>query len=150
MTANLIENSAPDGAAGRTLAFHAQACYAADLVKRICETVGPGLPGTPQERARAFMIEQELATHLGPENVTTEEFTVSPGYFLGSHRWGSVFILLAVLLNLAVGSMSWPSPVVSAAVAAVALAFSALPVLLFIFQFTLSREMVDPLFKKQT
>lgn len=27
--------------------------YALDIVKIICETVGPGAPGTPQERERA-------------------------------------------------------------------------------------------------
>ena len=28
--------------------------YALDLVKEVCAQVGPGLPGSPQERERAF------------------------------------------------------------------------------------------------
>ena len=34
--------------------------YAFDIVKTICTEVGPGLPGTPQERARAEIIKKEL------------------------------------------------------------------------------------------
>jgi hypothetical protein len=39
--------------------------YALDLVRRICSEVGPGLPGTPQERQRAAILkaEQPAAGH---------------------------------------------------------------------------------------
>jgi hypothetical protein len=39
--------------------------YAFDIVKRICAEVGPGSPGTAQERERAAIIARELASHLG-------------------------------------------------------------------------------------
>ncbi len=32
---------------------HEDACYALDLVKKICTEVGPGVPGSPKERERA-------------------------------------------------------------------------------------------------
>ena len=48
--------------------------YALELVKKICTEVGPGLPGTPQERQRAELIKKELETHLGAGNVVAEEF----------------------------------------------------------------------------
>ena len=57
--------------------------YAYDLVKPICTEVGPGLPRTPQERARAAIIQKELASHLGAEIVFVAEFTLAPGAFLG-------------------------------------------------------------------
>ena len=39
--------------------------YALDMVKAICTEVGPGLPGSSQERERAAMIKKELEAHLG-------------------------------------------------------------------------------------
>ena len=51
---------------------------ALELVRRICEEVGPGLPASPQERERAEIIRKELESHLGAENVAVEEFTLEP------------------------------------------------------------------------
>ena len=59
--------------------------YAFDIVKTICTEVGPGLPGSSQERERAAMIQKELESHLGAGNVVVEEFTLAPGAFLGSN-----------------------------------------------------------------
>ena len=39
--------------------------YALDLVRTICSTAGPGLPGSRQERQRAEIIRSELASRLG-------------------------------------------------------------------------------------
>jgi hypothetical protein len=52
--------------------------YALDLVHAICTQAGPGRPGTPQERARAAMIQQALESHLGAGNVHLEAFTLAP------------------------------------------------------------------------
>jgi hypothetical protein len=60
--------------------------YAFGIVETICRDVGPGLPGTPQERARAAVIKKELEAHLGAGKVAVEEFTVAPGAFLGWTR----------------------------------------------------------------
>ena len=43
--------------------------YAFDIVKAICTEVGPGLPGSSQERERAAIMAKELESHLGAENV---------------------------------------------------------------------------------
>src|SRR5512139_1085358 len=76
--------------------------YALDIVKTICTDVGPGLPGTPQERGRAEIIKKELEAHLGAENVAEEEFTLAPDALLSTYP--SVFcMLVAVLLNVSVG-----------------------------------------------
>ena len=45
--------------------------YAYDIVKTICTEVGPGLPGSSQERERAAMIKKELESHLGAGNVVS-------------------------------------------------------------------------------
>lgn len=50
--------------------------YAFDIVKEICTEVGPGLPGTSQERERAAMIKRKIESHLGAENVAVEEVTM--------------------------------------------------------------------------
>src|SRR5512135_2402902 len=89
--------------------------YALDLVKTICARVGPGQPGSGQERERADIIETTLASHLGVGNVVIEEFTAATGAFLGSLLLSGIFVLLAVLLNLSVGRITRLPPWTSAA-----------------------------------
>ena len=119
--------------------------YALDIVKRICEEVGPGITASPQERERAEIIKNELASHLGTENVAVEDFTLAPEAFLSPFP-GVPFMILAVLLNLATGFVTgfWPW-VTSIA----ALVFAILTPALFILEFIYSRELIDPLFPKK-
>jgi hypothetical protein len=120
--------------------------YAIDLVKAICTQVGPGSPGTPQERARAAMIQKELESHLGAGNVAAEEFTLSPGAFLGSQLISTLFMLIAFVFNLSLGrSTGTPSWLIAIS----ALVLSTISVVLFIFEFVLVFEMIDPIFKKK-
>ena len=42
--------------------------YAFDIVQTICQEVGPGLPGSFQERERATILQKELESHLGAEH----------------------------------------------------------------------------------
>jgi hypothetical protein len=123
----------------------ADAQYALDLVKEICQQVGPGVAGSPQELTRAAMIKRELETHLGVENVTTEGFQLAPGAFLGSQIISTMLMLAAALLNTCSGRFPGVSPWITAAAA---LIFSTSALLLFIFEFVLVDEVVDPLFKK--
>jgi hypothetical protein len=120
--------------------------YAYEIVKTVCTEVGPGLPGTPQERARAAILQRELEAHLGAGNVTLEEFTLAPGAFLGALRMGGVFTLLAALLSMATGRLPGVSPWLTAAAA---LAFSGVSLGLFIVEFLFSRECIDPIFPKR-
>ena len=83
-----------------------EAQYAFDIVKKICTEVGPGLPGSPQERERASMIKKELESHLGAGNVATEEFTFAPGSALYGPPISALLTLLAVLLNIS-GAFHW-------------------------------------------
>jgi hypothetical protein len=120
--------------------------YAFEIVRAICAEVGPGLPGTPQERARAAMIAQELESHLGAGNVVVEEFTVAPGAFLGSLPIGALFTLLAAMLNISIGRFSGLSPWLTAIAA---MALSTISVLSLIFEYILYLEFVDPFFTKK-
>ncbi len=122
-----------------------EAQYALDIVKRICAEVGPGVPGSPQERRRAAIIQRELESHLGPENVAVEEFTLAPGAFLSAYPVSAVFMLAAALLNVSAGRISGVSPWLTATAA---LVFSVASPVLFICQFVLFRELVDPLLRK--
>lgn len=120
--------------------------YALDLVKAICVEVGPGQPGSPQERQRGALIGRELATHLGAGNVATEEFTLAPGAFLGWTRFSALLTLLAALLNLLAARVTGPWQWLSAAAAAALAILAVLPVIL---EFLCYREFVDPLFPKR-
>jgi Peptidase family M28 len=123
----------------------ADAQYALDLVKRICTEVGPGLPGTPQERERAEIIKNELASLLGAENVTVEEFTLAPDAFTSTFP-GVISMTLAVILNIVAGftngSLQWISSIG-------AIIFSILAPLMFVLEFLLSLEAFDFLFPKK-
>ncbi len=123
------------------------ASYALDIVRAICAEVGPGSPGTPQERQRATIIARELASHLGAENVAVEEFTLAPGAFLGAQSISTLLMVVTVVLNVSAGRLGGISAWASAA-AALALAVTA--ILLFLFEFVQAHEVVDPLFGKRT
>ncbi len=82
--------------------------YAYVIVKTICTEVGPGLPGSPQERERAGIIKRELEAHLGADNVVVEEFILAPGAFL--NPLPGLFLLMAALLNLSLGRFTGVSP----------------------------------------
>jgi hypothetical protein len=122
------------------------ACYALEIVKTICTEVGPGLPGSSQERERAERIKKELETHLGAGNVFLEEFTVAPQAFLNSYPLSALFMLIAALLNISMGRFTGVSPWLTATAA---LAFSILAPLPFIFEFILGFELVDPFFQQK-
>lgn len=119
--------------------------YAFDLVKTICTEVGPGLPGTPQERERAEIIKKELEVHLGAANVNIEEFTLAPDASLSPFP-SVLFMILAVLLNITTGLFTgvwaWVTSIA-------ALVFSILVPALFILEFIFSYELIDPLFPKK-
>jgi len=117
--------------------------YAFNLVKTICTQVGPGLPATPQERNRAAVLERELQTHLGTENVVVEEVTLAPGGFL--NPFPSLFLLIVVLLNLSIIRLTGvlPSGVPPAVAAIVALVLSILAPLMFTLEFFFGKEFVD-------
>jgi aminopeptidase YwaD len=123
----------------------ADAQYAYDIVNTICTEVGPGLPASPQERARAAIIKKELESHLGAGNVAVEEFTCAPGAILSPYP-GVLLMLLAVLLNISTGRFSGVSPWLTAIPA---LVFSILSPALFLFEFLLGYELIDPLFTKK-
>jgi aminopeptidase YwaD len=120
--------------------------YAYDIVKTICTEVGPGLPGSSQERERAVIIGRELESHLGAENVVVEEFDVAPEGFLGWTPISALLTLVAALLNISMGRFTGISPCLTAIAA---LAFSIISVLPVIFEFILYFEFADPFFKKK-
>ncbi len=120
--------------------------YALEIVKAICTEVGPGVPSSPQERARAEMIRKELASHLGEECVAVEEFTLAPGAFLGSAPLSALCMLIAALLNVAIGRLAGIPPWLTAAGALAFTLLSAVPVVL---EFNLGLEFIDPFFPKK-
>ena len=126
------------------------ALYALNIVKSICAEVGPGMPGTPQERRRAAMIQDELQAHLGAENVVMEEFTVAPWAWLSSYPLSALFLLMAALFNIFLGTTALRLPPAwSWLTAALELAFAISAPLPFILVFTLNHELLDPFFPKR-
>jgi hypothetical protein len=119
--------------------------YAIDIVRAICTEVGPGIPGSFQERERAAYIQKELESHLGAENVAVEEFSLAPDAFLGSQLISTICMVIATLLNISI----WRNTGISLWVtAAASFSFSFISVSLFISEFLLGFEMLDLFFKK--
>jgi hypothetical protein len=116
--------------------------YAYDIVKTICTEVGPGLPGSSQEGERAAILKGELESHLGAGNAAVEGFTVAPWAGLVAMRLGTLFMLVAALLNISIGHFRGV-PLWLTAMAA--LAFSILSPLPFIVQDVLGFELLDSL-----
>ncbi len=119
--------------------------YALELVKSICEQVGPGLPATPQERARGEMIKMELERHLGEGNVVVEEFTVAPDALLSTYP-GVAAMLGAVLLNVFASSIPAIAPWI---IALAALLLALITPVSFVLEFYLCREALDPFYPKK-
>lgn len=120
--------------------------YALDIVEAICSEIGPGLPGSHQEWERAAFIKRELESCLGSENVVNEEFTVAPEAWLAAYPISAIFMLIAALLNISMGRFNGIFVWVTAVAA---LIFAILSPLLYIFQFVLNYELMDPFFKKK-
>jgi hypothetical protein len=120
--------------------------YALNLVRTICTEVGPGLPGSPQERQRAAILKNELESHLGAANVVVEEFTFAPWAFLSVYPLSALLMLIAALLNISMGRFTGVSPWLTAIAA---LAISMLAPLPIIFEFILGFELFDLFFKKK-
>jgi hypothetical protein len=104
--------------------------YALDIVKAICTQVGPGLPGSSQERERAALIKKELEAYLGGGNVLVEEFTLAPGAFLGVLPMSALLTLLAALLNIFTGHFTGAITLLTASAA---LAFSILALIRILY-----------------
>lgn len=121
--------------------------YALSLVSKICNEIGPGSPGTPQEKARAAILKKEMESHLGDNNVSVEEFTVTPGAFLGWIRWAAGFALISSILNITVGRCEGIASWVTALFAFVVSLGTVLP---GIFEFVFYYEFTEPFFKEKT
>jgi hypothetical protein len=122
------------------------AVYALDLVKTICTEVGPGLSGSPWERARAAVIQKELESHLGTENVAVEEFTFAPDAAFYGPLVSAVLMLIVVLLNVSMGLFTGIFPWVTSIAALVLSIFTPL---LFIIEFIFNHEFVDRFYRKK-
>ncbi len=119
--------------------------YAYDIVKRMCTEVGPGMPGTLQERERAAVLKRELESHLGAGNVTMEEFTAAPWAWLAAYPISGLLMGVAAVLNIAAGRVTGAA---AWGAAAGALVLSILAPAQFMLEFVLGHELLDPLFRK--
>jgi hypothetical protein len=146
LRAEAAANRSQATARTRKAPVDADARYALELVERVCKRVGPGLPGSPQERARAAVFANEMRSHLGAANVLIEEFTLAPGACLGVFPIGASLILCAALANVAsarlAGTASW-------AAAVAALALSVMAPTLWLLEFVFELEVVDRFFPKR-
>lgn len=139
-TAALHENGS-----SAAIVTEADARYALDLVGRICREVGPGVPGTSQERKRAEIIRSELESFVGAENVVVEQFAFAPTACLSAFPLSAALMLMAALVNAAIGRVSSVSPWITALGG---VAFSALAIVVLLLEFVFGFEFIDPFFKK--
>ncbi|MHA1732714.1 MAG: M28 family metallopeptidase [Promethearchaeota archaeon] len=114
--------------------------YMHAFIKRVCTEVGPGAPGSPQERQRAEIVREELEKVA--DEVVVEEFTMAPRAFLGWIRISiGAFVLAIVFFSL----VPW-NPVLFSLLSVVV---SSVGFIVMWEEFFNYKEFVDPLFKKK-
>lgn len=118
----------------------ADAQYVYDVIKRICLEVGPGIACSPQERARATIIEQELAKTVGAGNVHVEEFTCAPHAFLGWFKGGSLLGALALGLHFYATTLTGLAALL---VSLLAFVVGSLILVIATVEFVYCRELID-------
>ena len=120
--------------------------YAFDIVQTICTSVGPGVPGSVQERQRADVIRHELEAQLGPERVEVEEFDVAPNAWLASMPISACLVMLAAGSNVVTGQLGGIAAWLTACAATIC---ASLAVLVYVLVFIANVELFDPLFPKR-
>ncbi len=121
--------------------------YAYDVIKRICIDVGPGIPCSPQERARAMVIKEEMEQTLGKNAVAEEEFTCAPHAFLGWFKGGVVLMLVSLLCHYLATHLEGTATLVLSSAAFVV---AAMILVVATVEFVFCREFVDFLLPKKT
>ena len=109
--------------------------YTVREIKKICKTIGPRLAGSPQEHEAQKHIAEEMKTCC--DEVTIEDFKLSPEAFMSWVRIDGILIILSVIftfLNLAV----------------VSLVLTAAAIVCLFCEFLMYWEFYDKLFKKGT
>ena len=109
--------------------------YTVREIKKICKTIGPRLAGSPQEHEAQKYIAEEMKTCC--DEVTVEDFQLSPEAFISWVRIDGILIILSVIftfLNLAV----------------VSLVLTAAAIVFLFCEFLMYWEFYDKLFKKGT
>lgn len=123
-------------------ALREAAQYAYDVIKRICIEVGPGIPCSPQERARAMIIKGEMQRILGKEAVEEEAFTCAPHAFLGWFRGGVVLMTISLACHFLARRETGAAAVLLSLAAFV---LAALILVISTAEFAFCREFIDVL-----
>jgi hypothetical protein len=118
--------------------------YMFDLIKRICTEVGPGNPGSLQEKARARIMASEFRKSCGRDNVETEEFIFAPDANFGWFRLGCYASALALVLYYTRHLAGLPL-----LFASIAFLCMLLVNLTAVFEFFLVSEFIDFLFPRK-
>ncbi len=114
--------------------------YAYEGIKKVCVEVGPGIPCSPQERARAMIIKEEMAKTLGGDAVTAEEFTCAPHGFLGWFKGGVGLMLISLVCHYFATQQSGAAALV---LSLAAFALAALILIIATMEFVYCREFID-------
>ena len=101
-------------------------------ITHICRAMGKRAPGSEGERAAAEYMADVLERECGCAEARIESFAERPGAFYGYFRFSMAFDVLCALSFFA-------HPLLSVLFGACALA-------LFVFQFVMYRQVIDPLF----
>jgi len=121
--------------------------FAYEGIKRICIEVGPGVPCSPQERARAEIVREEMEKTLGKGAVTMEEFTCAPRGFLGWFRGAVALMLISLLLH---GLARQQTGAAAVGLSLAAFGAAAFILVLAGMQFAVCREFIDVLLPSKT
>lgn len=109
--------------------------YMIDEITHICRDMKSRAPGSEGEREAAAYMAGVLKNDCGCRDVKTETFTEHPSAFYNYFRFSAIFDTLCAVCFFI---KPWLS-----------ILFGSLSLLLFLFQFVLYKQIIDPLFPKK-
>jgi hypothetical protein len=121
--------------------LHPETDYMYNFIKKVCEEIGPGCPGSPEEKARGMFIKSEMEKIC--DTVEVEEFKLAPGGYLGWFKLGVVLSILGIIFFYL--SLTAINPILFAAVSFL---ISIYIFLMLLFEFILGKEFVDIFYPK--
>lgn len=117
--------------------------YSMQAIKHICQTFPPREPGSEGERKAQEYLKEEILSNNWADSAVIEEFSVAPKAFMSFTKIIPIMVAIGMILFALTGaglaSLEW-APLVLGIIS-----FG-----IFIAEFGLYKEFLDPFFKKET
>jgi len=123
--------------------LHPETEYMYEFIKKVCEDIGPGCPGSPQEKERGMFIKAEMEKIC--DTVEIEEYKFAPKAYTGWFKLGAILATIGFILFYL--SLLPLNPLLFASFC---LIISIFIFFMLLLEFILEKEFVDIFYPKAT